>query len=332
LQYALGTLVSVLFLWLAFRGVDWRGAWQVIAKADVWLMLAALGTVLLTTILKAVRWRLMFFPHHGRLALPKVFSVFLVGQFLNALIPARLGEVSRAYLMGREEGVSKLHALWTTALEKVLDALVLLVFLALLSFVVPLPPWLQRAGWTLSAAALAVLILLILILLLRDKVDALLAHWRRAHPWLQHLRLSRLFATVADSVHLLRRPRLSAGLLSWSVLAFLSATVTNWLTARALDVPVSYQASLLLLVVLQISAVVPIPTSPGRVGLFHYLCVISLAIFGVQREVALSYGLVLHFLVYLPMTIGGPLGIWLESVGWRDLWAVGKEGKARDVG
>jgi hypothetical protein len=143
--------------------------------------------------------------------------------------------------------------------------------------------------------------------------------------------LSRLFATIADGMHLLRRPRLSAGLLGWSVLAFLSAAVTNWLAARALDVPVSYQASMLLLAVLQISAVVPIPTSPGRVGLFHYLCVISLAIFGVRRQVALSYGLVLHFLVYLPMTVGGPLGIWLESVGWRDLWAVGQEG-ARDAG
>jgi hypothetical protein len=71
--------------------------------------------------------------------------------------------------------------------------------------------------------------------------------------------------------------------------------------------------------VLQISAVVPLPTTPGRVGLFHYLCVISLAIFGVTNQVALSYGLILHALVYLPMSVGGPLALWQLNADWRSL-------------
>jgi hypothetical protein len=71
-------------------------------------------------------------------------------------------------------------------------------------------------------------------------------------------------------------------------------------------------AWLLLLAVLQISAVVPIPTSPGRIGLFHYLCVVTLAIFGTEKSVAMSYGLVLHIVTYLPMVVGGPVGLWSE--------------------
>ncbi len=63
----------------------------------------------------------------------------------------------------------------------------------------------------------------------------------------------------------------------------------------------------------------PLPTSPGRVGLFHYLCVITLQIFGVQRDIALSYGLVLHVLTYLPMAVGGPICLWLENYDWQSL-------------
>jgi hypothetical protein len=83
--------------------------------------------------------------------------------------------------------------------------------------------------------------------------------------------------------------------------------------------PLSWGASLLLLSVLQMSAVVPVPTLPGRMGLFHYLCVLSLSIFGVGREASMSYALILHVLVYAPMMVGGPLGMWAWGLRWRDM-------------
>ncbi len=100
------------------------------------------------------------------------------------------------------------------------------------------------------------------------------------------------------------------------------AVATNWLVGRALHLPVSWAAAWLLLVVLQASAVAPIPTSPGRVGLFHYLCVLSLAVFGIERGAALSYGLVLHLLVYLPMAVIGPWVLWRRGGDPRALIAL----------
>ena len=114
MQLAIGVLISLLFLWLAFRGVDWRAAWAMIVHADVGLLLAALASVLLTTLVRAERWRWMFYPDQRRLRLPRFLAIFLIGQVINAVVPARIGEVARAYLIGEREGVSKAHALWTT--------------------------------------------------------------------------------------------------------------------------------------------------------------------------------------------------------------------------
>jgi hypothetical protein len=315
----LGSAVSLALLWLAFRGVDWAEAWGTLRRADGLLLLASLGSVLLTTGLRATRWRLMFYPHHHHLRLRRFVGTFFVGQVVNAVIPARVGEVARAYLIGESEGVSKMHALWTAVVEKVLDALVLLVFIMALSLAVQLPFWLQRAAWLLSGGILVGMIAMALALASEPRVASWIAAQEAQHGWIRRLRLRRLLKVVAQSVRLLRQPTLSIGLLGWSLLAFFSGALTNWLVARALGLPLPYRAALLLLAVLQISAVVPIPTSPGRIGLFHYLCVITLAIFGVERDIALGYGLVLHVIFYLPMTIGGPLALWLQSYRWHDV-------------
>ena len=319
LQLLAGTVVSLAFLWLAFRGIAWRNTWQTVLHANAWLLVAALGSVLLATAIRAERWRLMFFPYHRRLRRAKFFSVFLIGQVINAATPARLGEVARAYLIGEIERVSKAQALWTAVVEKVLDTLTLLLFLAGISTSVALPDWLRRAGWTLTLATGAVFLALALLVALRTKVVHWIERLNARWAWSGRLRLGRILAVVVESLQLMRRPRLSLGLMGWSVLAFLAASTANWITGLAFGLQLPFVAYLLLLAVLQISAVVPLPTSPGRVGLFHYLCVISLAVFGVQRDLALSYSLVLHVLTYLPMVVGGPLCLWLENYNWSNL-------------
>jgi uncharacterized membrane protein YbhN (UPF0104 family) len=146
--------------------------------------------------------------------------------------------------------------------------------------------------------------------------------------------LDRLTSAALGALDLMRTPRLALGLWGYSLLAFLAGSATNWLVSLALSGPMRpdgpgataakspslpYGAWLLLLAVLQISAVVPIPTSPGRIGLFHYLCVMTLAIFGTDRDVALAYGLLLHAVTYLPMAVGGPLGLWIEMRAGRNV-------------
>lgn len=314
-------LVSAGFLTLAFRKVDWGGVWQVIQHADGWLLLAALATVLVTTLIRAERWRELCLPNRRPLRLSKFAAIFLIGQMINALTPARLGELARAYLIGEVERVGKAHAFWATVVEKVLDSLVLLIVLTGVSLWVPLPDWLRSAGRTLSLGVGGVFALVALAIARRAWAARQLARLEAALPWARHLRLPRLLAAVADTAQIARRPALWGGVLAWSIAAFLLGATTNWLTGLALGLRLPYAASLLLLAVLQITAVVPIPTSPGRVGLFHYLCIVTLAIYGVERDAALGFGLVLHLLTYLPMAVGGPICLWLENYDLRGLRA-----------
>jgi hypothetical protein len=92
-------------------------------------------------------------------------------------------------------------------------------------------------------------------------------------------------------------------LAGWSLLIWAMTAFLNQLILWCLGIDVPLVAPLLLLVVLQIG--VRVPSSPGSIGVFHYLSVVTLGLFGVEKELALSYGVLLHLVTYLPPSLLG---------------------------
>ncbi|HHX44296.1 MAG TPA: flippase-like domain-containing protein [Chloroflexi bacterium] len=308
-----GALVSVAFLWLAFRGVDWASAWSHLARANGWLLLLGLLSVPAGAVLRAERWRALFHPYDRSMRLGACFSAMLIGQGVNAVAPLRAGEVVRALLIGEMERVSRALALWTTVVEKVLDTAALLLFLALASLTMLLPAWVRGAGWTLTLGLVAGLVLVGVLVTYESASAAWLARLEERLPWLRRLRPGRLVAAVAASARRMRHPRLAVGLMLRSAIIFVALSATNGIVGIGMGLRLPAMAYALLFAILQISAIVPLPTSPGRLGVFHYLCVLVLALYGVERDAALAYGMVLHVLVYLPTAVGAPLLLWWES-------------------
>jgi hypothetical protein len=91
-----------------------------------------------------------------------------------------------------------------------------------------------------------------------------------------------------------------------------TAIWTNVLTFRALDLRLPWTAAGLLLAVLQ--AGISVPSVPGRIGVFQYLCILTLGLFGVSEAAGLSYGILLQAIVFLPTTLLSVAGLWL--FGW----------------
>ena len=305
LRLILGTAIGLLLLALALRGVSWPLVRSALAKANYPLLALALGTVLVTTLAKAARWRLLFPQECGRPRLSKLFSVLLIGQTVNAGLPARLGEIARAYFIGEIEGVDKALALSTVIVEKALDAFMLLLLLALLFLLMPLPAWLGRSGILISGLLAAVVGLVI--------VGVVRIQWiqNRTERIAQRFNLQRRLATITAALTTLCRRHVAVPLVSWSVLVWALAALTNCVTFLALGIDVPFLAALLLLAALHLG--VAVPSSPGRVGVFHYICILSLSLFSVDRSVALSYGLVLHLVVFVPMMSLGTWFLWKEN-------------------
>jgi len=298
-----GIVVSVVALAYAVHGVRWDDVWGAIRGAQPLLVVLALVTVLLTTVAKAVRWRWLLYPEHERLRLRDLLAALLVGQMLNTLIPARAGDLARAYHLGERGQVSKATVFGSVVAEKAMD-MVMLAVCALITI-----PWLYLVPWveesTLALAVTAV-IALTAVLMVAWFGERLL---ERLYPLFRRLpigeRLSRLGRSGVNGLQVFRSNRASASAWLWSALAYALAISTNYVLFAAMNIQLPTYVGLLLLVVIYLGAAPP--SVPGKVGIFHGITVLTLTAFGVSASMALAYGAILHLLIYIPPTLLGLL-------------------------
>jgi len=102
-----------------------------------------------------------------------------------------------------------------------------------------------------------------------------------------------------------RRGRAVLVLWAWSIAIWAVTILLNQLILWSLDVEVPAVAPVVILVLSQIG--IRLPSSPGSIGVLHYASVLALSLFGVDRSMALGFGVILHLLTYLPASLLGLL-------------------------
>lgn len=309
LQPALGVLFSGLAIAWAVQALDWSEVGRSLQQAEWgWLGLACLS-VLFTATLRTWRWQALFqTPPPGW----PLFQALIIGQAVNYFAPARLGDVLRLVLSGRQTGLSKAQVLSTIAVEKLWDIALLLVVSLVVGWFFPLPPWLLEPVRGLLLLAAVAILLVVLLGQQRRRLFAYLDRWGRR--WLPrwHSRVNDIIVNGLNGLGGLHEPRLILSATIWSVLVWLSGGLTNFLVFGALGLPWSVTAAFLLLVVLQVG--VAVPSLPGRVGIFQGICVVVLALFGVSEGAAFSYGLLLHVVAFgPPMLVAGLVWLGLRN-------------------
>jgi uncharacterized protein (TIRG00374 family) len=301
--WAFGIILSVAALAFAVRGVRWDDVWAAIRGARISFVVLGLVTVLLTTVAKSVRWRWLLYPEHDRMHLRDLLAALLVGQMLNTLVPARAGDLARAYHLGERAQVSKATVLGSVVAEKAMDMVMLALCAAITVPWLYLVPWVE--GSTLALATTAALALLAVVAMAWFGERLL----ERLYPLLQRLpigeRLSRLGRSGMSGLQVFRNARASLAAWLWSGLAYVLAASTNYVLFAAMDIHVPTSVGLLLMVVIYLGAAPP--SLPGKVGIFHGITVLTLTAFGVSPSMALAYGALLHLTIYIPPTLLGLL-------------------------
>jgi uncharacterized membrane protein YbhN (UPF0104 family) len=214
-RWAIAFLVAGLAAWLSARHIQWAELGAALAHPHWLLLAAALATVLATTAGKAARW-LVLLRHSGTRASPaRVVRVLLIGQMGNSFLPARIGDVARAVLLGPQSAAGVPAVLGTVVVEKALDGLVGLLMLAGLALGTPLPAWLRQSifGFTLLTGLL--LALLILAAVRREWAARTVRSLFRFLPAGLRARAESLLVRFGQGLGLLRSPGDALLALAW---------------------------------------------------------------------------------------------------------------------
>jgi uncharacterized protein (TIRG00374 family) len=315
-QFWLGVGISALFLFIALRNLHLGDVWATIRTARYGWILPGVVVYFFGVWARTWRWDYLLRPMK-RIPMRRLFPVVVIGYMGNNVYPARAGEVIRAYVLRRREGVSISASLATIIVERVFDGLVMLIFVFVGLPFTPMPGWLQVM---VVAASLLFFGALALFMVLAIKVE-----WAKiAYGWLIDRAVPARFRSPArgfadrfmTGLHSLRSGRDVMMLFATSVVIWLAETVKYWFVMHAFDFSVPFWVLMLMNGIVNLATT--IPSSPGYVGTFDAPGIEILSIFGVERSLAASYTLVLHAALWLPITL---LGFWYmgrESVSWKE--------------
>lgn len=322
-RFWIGLAISAVCLYFAFQGIDFGKLMAALIGMNyAWLVLAVcLWCVSYTG--RVFRWRLLFFPQKMRLG--KIFSALSVGYFLSNILPARLGDIVRAYMIGDIEGVSKAFALSTVVVERISDGLTVVLLLAVTALFVPNIPDQAREG-AIAVAATGVVGIAFLLLLSFQKERGLALLHRLSAPFsfLQRPGLWNALESLIDGFAVLRSPRPVIGVVFCALYAWCLGGAVYWVIMHAVGLKDATGASMPLaaafLVMTVTSLVVVVPSSPGYIGVFHYVAVLTLtSVYNVDKSTALTYAVVVHALSYLMLTLLGLFSIWREGLTYQRL-------------
>lgn len=308
-----GFLVSAVFMIFAFRELKPQTVLETIQQANLlWLVLGAgvyFGAVTLITL----RWQFLL---RGVQVVPlrHLIPLVCIGYMGNNVYPFRSGEALRIWLLQRNHGVPIFRATTTVIVERAFDGLVMLTFivvpLALLNVVSP------EIRAVASFAAPIFLMALSVFFALAAKPNLfrrIVAQVTRLLPGRAGQVVRSLSEEVIQGLEALRSPKYLAGAIVSSYASWSIEAGVYWIVTWAFDLNISYWGILIVVGTVNLAGL--IPASPGQIGVYEFFVALSMTALGVPQDQALGYALVVHVVIWLPVTVVGFVFLAAQGLG-----------------
>lgn len=331
IKLLVGVAVSVGCLVLLFWNIQWDQFWAALQKADYWWLIPCVGTVAVSVWFKVLKWHMLLLPT-GNLSKTNLFYAINVGYLISTVLPGRLGELGRAYMVARMEKVSPVAVLSTVALDRVLDVVAMALLLAVVLPTTNLPPWVGQSGLLIGAGGVAVLA--VCMALAYPAGRELFLRILRSLPNFPGKPLTEKWAgALCDGMAGLRGAGAVARVASATFAIWFTTIFTAYFAQMAFHIPAPIWAAALVVAITNLGMAVP--STPGYFGVQEYLAVLALSAFGVDKEPALGFAMVYHLAWLVPVNLVGIFALWrcgLSLMGWQKLEAEEQPGLAPVAG
>jgi uncharacterized protein (TIRG00374 family) len=318
LRFWIGVAISVIGLWLAFRGVPFNELGAILAHANYWWVAPALVFHFLSVIGRSERWRVLL--GKDRVDSITAFWVMNLGYLISNVLPARVGDPARAIIIDQRCHTGFPRALSTVVVERIFDMLAVVLGLVLLIPFMQLPAsavqWVRIFG-VLGLVAVAGIIFLLTQRALTERIlMAILARIPRLSPgkWLERWR------NLMSGFDMLGSVRGALIVSGWTLVSWIGTAGVFWAILRAFVPDASFVPPVFVMC-LQAFAMT-VPATPGNWGVFEIVGRESLVIpFGYSASQAFAYTVALHFFEYLAINIVGVIALMRYSLSLGDISA-----------
>lgn len=323
LKFWLGIAVSLFFMLLLFKKIDFRSLITAFKSADYRYVFMAICFTLFSYFLRAVRWRYLLILEKS-IPLSSLYSATIIGYMANNLLPARLGEFVRAYTLAQKERLETPAVFASLVIDRLFDGFTVLLLLLVTLFTLRMPAGMEDAALALKTGGVVMFLLycgviLFLYLLKRQTMRTLSAVGFFLKPFPRRLsdRLLPLLGSFIGGIRLSPRGGHYAALVAVSVGIWLFCLLPVDMTLRSFNIHLPLTASMFILILLVFAVMVP--ASPGFIGTYHYACYKGLSVFGVPEATSVSIALVMHGTGFFPVIFAGLYYLWKNKISLNEL-------------
>jgi glycosyltransferase 2 family protein len=316
LALAVGIVISIVFLWKGLEGAHLSEVWELVAHANFLWMIPAVTIYFMAVWGRTWRWHYLLRPLK-EIPLGRLFPVVVIGYMGNNVYPFRAGEVIRAYVLKRNEDVQITASLATIIVERIFDGVVMLLFVFVaLPFANIEQDWLRTLIILGSLAFFSALLVFFVMALNPERARRIYSYViARLIPKRFQTRILHVADHFMEGLASLRHPRDLFMTFLASVFIWITETTKYWFVMHAFNFQVSFFVLMLMTAVVNLATT--LPTAPGYIGTFDGPGIKILEAFGVEKNLATGYTLVLHAALWLPITLLGFFYLARQGLSWR---------------
>ncbi len=310
-----GIIISAAFLWFAFRNLNPQEVLATVRTLNPFWLVVAAAVFFASTWVIAWRWQFLL---HTETVIPvrRLFGLVSIGYMANNVYPFRSGEALRIFLLKRNEGVPLVRGTTTVVVERVFDGLVMLTFIFIpLLFAESISNEARQIATIATPLFLIALVVFLVFAAQPDLLRKAVLLISRPLPEKLAVLVGRISEGVISGLEGLRSPAHLAGAVVTSYGTWAIGAVVFWLATLPFGFSVTYLDMLLVVGTVNLAGL--IPASPGQIGVFEFFAAAVLVSTGIDEANALAYAIVVHLVIWLPVTLLGFGLLVREGLGWQ---------------
>ena len=316
IKYFLGVLISVIGLYYAFRQVNFWELWISIKNVNIILILLAVFILVLSNVIRAWRWQILVKPIKD-VSFDPAFSSIMIGYFGNSVLPFRMGEFLRAYVVADKTSLTASTAFGTIVVERILDFVGLSALILLIMTVYPLK---SIGGFIIIGVIVLSLTAFIFILLFGGFKSTLLVKIKKSSLLKMGLlrKILLFLKNFLDGATTIRATKKLGVILLYTLVIWIMYYCSTYLATIATGIELEWFGFGVLLI--STTLAISVPAAPGYIGTYHAAAVYILTnLFDVGRIDAQAAAIILHAVGTIPIVIIGAWYFLNSSVNIKDI-------------
>ena len=316
IKFILGVLISIIGLYYAFRQINFWELWVSLKNVNFVLITIAIVILLLSNVIRAWRWQILVKPIND-VSFEPAFSSIMIGYFGNSVLPFRMGEFLRAYVVADKTSLTASTAFGTIVIERILDFIGLSALILLIMTVYPLK---SIGGSIIIGVIVLSLTAFIFIFLFSGFKSTLLVKIEKLSLLRFGLLRKILFfiKNFLDGATTIRATNKLGIILLYTLIIWIMYYCSTYLATIATGIELEWFGFGVLLI--STTLAISIPAAPGYVGTYHAAAVYILTnLFNVGRLDAQAAAIILHAVGTIPIVIIGAGYFINNSVNFKDI-------------